>query len=297
LSSEELAASKGTMPQNTKRITLLFLVGTLVSLIMLSGSLSNLQLHAGAPFPSAGDFSSETRFFTTPSPGNANSLTLLKGIFALIFLFLMIYVTARFVALVNIKRLIRLLSIMTAMLALIILISHIPITPSTPHPSETTINPISPRFEYPVSPLGQPPGELILLVLIAFIVAVGLLVFKVLGIWLKQTGMTKQILHEAESAMNEIKSGENLRNVIFRCYIQMAHVFQEERKIERNYNMTVREFEDWLEEKGFPIVPIHQLTHLFEKARYGTQLTMKEDEKMAVESLDEIIRFCRSERN
>ena len=285
------------MPQNTKRITLLFLVGTLVSLIMLSGSLSNLQLHAGAPFPGAGDFSSETRFFTTSSPGNANFLTLLKGIFALIFLFLMIYVTVRFISLVNLKTLIRLFSFMTAMLVLIILISRIPVTPSTPRPSETSINPISPRLEYPVSPLGQPPGELILFVLIAFIVVVGLLVFKFLGTWLKQTGMTKQILHEAESALNEIKSGENLRNVIFRCYLQMTHVFQEERKIERNYSMTVREFEDWLEEKGFPSVPIHQLTHLFEKARYGTQLTMKEDEKMAVESLDEIIRFCRGERS
>lgn len=285
------------MAQHTKRITVLLLVGTLVSLILLSASLSNLQLHTGAPFPGAGDFSSETKFFTTPSAGNANSITLLKGIFALIFVFLMIYVTVRFISLVNIKRLIRLLSIMAAMLVLIILISQIQVTPSTPRPIETSINPISPRLEYPVSPLGQPPGELILLVLIAFIVAVGLLVFKVLGIWLKQTGMTKQILHEAESTLNEIKSGENLRNVIFRCYLQMTHVFQEEQKIERNYSMTVREFEDWLEEKGFPSVPIHQLTHLFEKARYGTQLTMKEDEKMAVESLDEIIRFCRGERN
>lgn len=285
------------MPQNTKRITLLFLVGTLVSLIMLSGSLSNLQLHAGAPFPGADEFGSETRFFATASTGNAYSLTLLKGIFALIFLFLMIYVAARFIALVNIKRLIRLLSVMAAMLVLIILISRIPTTPSIPRPSETGINPIAPHFEYPVSPLGQPPGGLILLVLIAFIVAVGLLVFKVWGTLLKPTDMTKQILREAESAMNEIKSGENLRNVIFRCYLQMTHALQEERKIERNNSMTVREFEDWLEEKGFPVAPIHQLTQLFEKARYGTQLTMKEDEKMAVESLNEIIRFCRSERN
>lgn len=292
-----MAASKGTMPQNTKRITLLFLVGTLVSLIMLSGSLSNLQLHAGAPFPGAGDVGSETRFFTTASPGSANSLTLLKGVFALIFLFLMIYVAARFIALVNIKRLIRLLAVMAAMLVLIILISRIPLTPSAPRPGEISINPISPPIEYPVSPLGQPPGELILLVLIAFIVVGGLLVFKVLGIWLKQTWMTKQILHEAESALNEIKSGENLRNVIFHCYLQMTRALQEERKIERGYSMTVREFEDWLEEKGFPIVPLHQLTRLFEKARYGAQLTMKEDEKTAVESLDEIIRFCRSERN
>ena len=285
------------MPQNTKRITLLFLVGTLVSLIMLSGSLSNLQLHAGVPFPSAGDSGSETRFFTTASTRNVYSLTLLKGIFALIFLFLMVYVAARFIALVNIKRLIRLLFTMAAMLVLIILIAQIPITPSTPRPSETSINPIAPPLEYPISPLGQPPGELILFVLIAFIVAIGLLVFKVWGTWLRQSGMTKQMLHEAESAMNEIKSGENLRNVIFRCYLQMSHALQEDLKVERNNNMTVREFEVWLEEKGFPIVPIHQLTELFEKARYGAQLTMKEDEQIAVESLGEIIRFCRSERD
>ncbi len=285
------------MPQNTKCITLLFLVGTLVSLIMLSGSLSNLQLRAGAPFPGAGEFSSDKTFFTNPSSENASSLTFLKGIFSILLLGLMIYVTVRFISLVNIKRLSRPLSIMAVLLVLIILIAQIPLTPSPSHPSETSINPISPRFEYPVSPLGQPPAGIILLVSIAFIIVVGLLVFKVLGMWFKQTETTKQILHEAESALNEIKSGESLRNVIVRCYLQMTHAIQEERKIERNYNMTVREFEDWLEEKGFPTVPIHQLTHLFEKARYGTQLTMKEDEQLAVESLDEIIRFCRSERN
>lgn len=286
-----------TMPQNTKRVTLLFLVGTLVSLIMLSGSLSNLQLRSGTAFPSAGEFSSETSFFTTPSSQNANSLTLLKGIFSLILLMLMIYVTVRFMSLVNMKRLKRVLSVIAALLVLLILIAQIPLTPSTPRPNETSPSPIAPHFEYPASPLGEPPGELMLLVLIVFAVVVALLVFHVWGIWLKQSGMTKQILHEAEFAIHEIQSGENLRNVIFRCYLQMTHALQEERKIERNNNMTVREFEDWLEEKGFPIVPIHQLTQLFEKARYGTQLTMKEDEKVAIESLGEIIRFCRSERN
>jgi hypothetical protein len=79
--------------------------------------------------------------------------------------------------------------------------------------------------------------------------------------------------------------------------MQMVRALQEEQRVERRYNMTVREFETWLEHEGFPIIPVHQLTRLFEKARYGTQRTMKEDEKAAVESLNEIIQFCRSERN
>ena len=89
----------------------------------------------------------------------------------------------------------------------------------------------------------------------------------------------------------------DLRNVILRCYLRMTRALQEERGIERSQNMTVREFEDWLKYKGFPTVPVRQLTSLFEKVRYGTQPTMKVDEKAAVESLNEIIQYCRRERD
>jgi hypothetical protein len=105
-----------------------------------------------------------------------------------------------------------------------------------------------------------------------------------------------QLSQEAESAVQAIKVGEGLRSAILRCYLQMARALQEEQNIERGENMTVHEFEEWLAQKGFPTVPVHQLTYLFEKVRYGQEEIDKEDETTAVESLNEIIKFCRTQR-
>jgi hypothetical protein len=84
--------------------------------------------------------------------------------------------------------------------------------------------------------------------------------------------------------------------VILRCYFQMTHSLQEEQGIERDYTMTVQEFERWLGNLGFPTIPLRQLTSLFEKVRYGKQQTNYTDEQIAIDSLNEIIQFCRSER-
>jgi hypothetical protein len=145
--------------------------------------------------------------------------------------------------------------------------------------------------------LGEPPQALVWLVTIGFVFGAGLLIIKLLKPWLYTTRIEEQVLQEAESAVNAIKAGENLRNVILRCYLQMTHILQEERRIERTYNMTVREFENWLKLEGFPSTPVQQLTRLFEKVRYDKQQTTDSDEKIATESLNEIIQFCRGEKD
>jgi len=125
---------------------------------------------------------------------------------------------------------------------------------------------------------------------------VGLLAFKILRIRLHPANIKDRLLKEAETALDAITMGENPQNVVIRCYFQMIRTLEEERGIERSYSMTTREFEDWLESNGFPIAPVRQLTRLFEKVRYGAQLTVKDGEETAVESLKEIIQFCKSER-
>ena len=288
---------KGFMTQHTKLITLILLVGTLVSLILLSASLSSLQLHNGTPFPGAGDSGSEIKLFANPISASTYSFTILKGIFALVFLILMIYIPVRLLTLITIKRVFHLLFVMVILLVVIIVISCIPPDRSTGFPGDSSdiANPFS--TEHPVSSLEETPQELIHVVLIVFVLGAGLLTLKALKFWLHAIRVKEQLLQEVETAVDAIKGGENLRNVILHCYLQMTHLLKEEQGIERSYNMTAREFEDWLESKGFPTIPVHQLTCLFEKVRYGTMPTMKEDEKTAVESLNEIIRFCRSERN
>lgn len=285
------------MTNNTKRKGLLFLFGALASLVLLAGSLSNLHFHAGTPFPSGGNSESENRFFVTLPPLETYSLPILKGIFSLIFLILMIYVPVRLLTLVNKKKVLQLIG---ALIILFLIVLSIPPVATGRHvnlPEESSILIDPPTFEYPTSPLGRPPQELIWLVIIGLVLGTGVIAIKILKQRLYLAKVADQLSQEAAFAVSAIKAGSDLGSVIIRCYLQMTRALQEERGIERIYNMTAQEFEETLELKGFPTVPVHQLTRLFEKVRYGEQQIMKNDEEAAVESLNEIIRFCRNGRN
>ena len=60
--------------------------------------------------------------------------------------------------------------------------------------------------------------------------------------------------------------------------------------------MTVREFEVALGKRGFPRQPVHQLTSLFEFARYSREPMGLEQEADAVASLEALVEFCHSGR-
>jgi hypothetical protein len=112
--------------------------------------------------------------------------------------------------------------------------------------------------------------------------------------WSVPTKVEDELLQDAEEAVKALQDGVDFRNVIIRCYLQMTQSIQKERGIERIYSMTVQEFEHWLVGIGFPIVPLQQLTSLFEKVRYGKQQIKELDEQIAINSLNEIIEFCQS---
>jgi hypothetical protein len=285
------------MTNKSKQLSLLFLAGALVTFIVLAASLSNLQLQPGTPFP-GGVASDNDAQSVAPLPSSVQtySIPLLQGIFALIFLILLINVAARLIVLVNIKRI---LQLALALVVLLILIYMLPgITPDQPafFPDEASEISKPPSFEYPVTPLGQPPQILIQLVIIGIILGIGLLISMVVKQRLNSKKIEADLLQEAEEAVNALKAGEDLRNVILRCYMQMTHSLQEEQGIERASTMTVQEFERLLEYLGFPSVPLQQLTSLFEKVRYGKQEMSEKDERIAMDSLNEIIQFYRNER-
>lgn len=280
------------MTENTKRIGLIFLVGALVSLILLAGSLSNVQLQKGTPFPGVGNLNDTNQSPSNISRNETVSIPIVRGIFALFFLILAIYVPTRLMEYINIKKLVQFLLVMIVLLGLITLLPSIKPSESSIVTDNSIAQPTVAIESYPISPLGQPPKEFIRIVLVVVGLGIGLLAFKILKQSNKSTGVEAHLLQEAEDAVNALLSGKDLRNVIIRCYLQMTFSLQEEQGIERNEHLTVREFEDWLQHKGFPVDPVHQLTSLFEKVRYSKQPTSKDDEKMAMDCLNEIIRFC-----
>jgi hypothetical protein len=285
------------MTQKTQRIGLLLLIGVLLSIILLTASLSNLKLHSGTPFPGIGSAVDARQPISSFSPQDTLSLPVVRGIFALFFLILLIYVPARLIVFVNFKKLFLFVLAMIVLLGLVTLIPRIAPSQSTSIPIESTEAPPPPAESYPVAPLGQPPRTLIQIVILVGAMGIGALVFIILRHSPSSSTVEEQLRQEAEDAVQALLSGSDLRNVIIRCYLQMTHALQEEQGIERNEHMTVREFENWLEFKGFPANPVHQLTSLFEKVRYGQQQISSGDETIAIESLNEIIQFCQSGSN
>jgi hypothetical protein len=284
------------MSYSTKRTVLLSLTVALVSLVLLSSSLSNVQLHAGAPFPSGGDSETIVQPITSLPPMDTYSNPFLRGIFSLILLILMIYVAARLISLIKLKQIFGLFLTIIVLFALVIILPRVAPGKPTLLPEETSSVTIPPSFNYPTSPLGKPPQALIWFVIIGFVLGASFLVIKVLQRQMGSAQVQEQLGQEAQNAVNALNAGENLKNVILRCYLQMTRALQDAQGMERNNDMTVREFENWLELKGVPRIPVRQLTQLFEKVRYGKLQLGENDERMGVESLNEIIIYCRREK-
>ncbi len=99
----------------------------------------------------------------------------------------------------------------------------------------------------------------------------------------------KRIAEEAQVALEAIRAGGDLKNIILRCYAEMSRVLHEQRNIQRPQYMTPHEFEAALEGRGLPPEPVRTLTRLFEEVRYGTKLPGEWEERQALDSLAAIV--------
>jgi Domain of unknown function (DUF4129) len=147
------------------------------------------------------------------------------------------------------------------------------------------------------SPLGTVPVALF------WLVGIGLFVSSILlGIWIftpssRQETTIDLLGLEAENALQSLRTGLDLQDVIIKCYRQMSLALEKEQGIERKDSMTTREFENLLETAGVPHDPIHQLTQLFEAVRYGHWQPNSADEQKAINCLEAIMLFSREKRN
>jgi hypothetical protein len=154
-----------------------------------------------------------------------------------------------------------------------------------------------PPVDFEIVPIDQPPSELYWMVGIGLMVgllSVGVFLF----LRADQKPIYKnELIEEVNSALKGIQDGKELRNIIINCYFQLNQIIKEEYEIEREKSLTAREFENYLHDKGIPIKPIHQITTVFEKVRYGNILTSSDDEQIVIESLVEIRSSCQEKRS
>jgi hypothetical protein len=162
---------------------------------------------------------------------------------------------------------------------------------------------IAPPIDMPVatpkpvvtSPLGSAPPWLL------WFVGIGLLVATVLVVmWIVASSRSSKPIDfvglEAEKAMQALRGGVGLKDVIIRCYRQMSLALKQDQGIEREAFMTTGEFERLLERAGIPHEPIHQLTQLFDAVRYGNWQSNATDEQRAIRCLEAIMEHSRAAR-
>lgn len=102
-----------------------------------------------------------------------------------------------------------------------------------------------------------------------------------------------QLLFEAESAINRLEQGGDLRDTIQRCYAEMSRVVRQSRGLRRDASVTPSEFITHLERAGLPSNAVRDLTHLFEAVRYGGAQYGPEDEQRALASLRTVVQACK----
>lgn len=284
------------MTLDSKQRRVIALVATLIATLLLAASLSNLDLLPGKPFPGA-SLAEDARFSqATAALLKVYAFPFLQGILALVFALLLIYTLTRLLQWLDLKRIARWGLGLVVLLGAMLAIPRTPIGQVAHQPGGFTPMETAPAEVYNVTPLGTPPPGIVWLAGVILLGSLGLVVVRAL----KRQGGPPQngdpFLEGAEAAAQALQAGLDLHNVILRCYAHMSQAIQEERGMAREGTLTAREFERALADQGFPAGPVHQLTALFERVRYGTHLSDSRDEALALDSLEEIIRYCRQGR-
>jgi len=286
------------MTKNSKRWALILSSVAIIAMLFLAGGLSGLEFGARQPFLLAQLWADASD--APPTLPKTEKLILLFRMFLavalVLFPFSLIYVLlsrkARKRLLRNIISLL-LFIVLSYMLAngQLNLLNRNAITLP-----DVSLQPVAPGSELTfIAPTSQWP---------AFIVSLGLALLitaLVLGalwfIWRcyaqRPPAPLEQLAQEAQGALNALQAGGDIKNVIIRCYFEMSQVLSVQRGIQRQSEMTPREFEVQLKALGLPSRPVQQLTRLFEAVRYGNTAPGAEEERQAVESLSAIIQACK----
>jgi len=279
-----------------RRHALIYLASAAALIILIGAALPRLALGPGLPLP---------RFtggqIVVPSAPGQPPVAAPAGLFfkVLTALALATFVAYLVYALARTRlwreALRRGLSVLLVLLAVIGLLSLVVV-----QLPDAQVGPALPRGEdlpqeeafVPV-PLGEPPPWLIWFVGGVLVAAAGALLLVALR-ERKQGAGRRQWQVEAEAARQAILAGDDLEDVIVRCYLRMSAALQAEQGIERAPSMTTGDFERLLATHGVPQAPVHELTCLYEAVRYGRWRPGPGDEARALQSLEAILQPSRT---
>ncbi len=279
------------MQNSRKHVIAALILASLIGVVVLSSGLSGLQLKPGEPFPS-GALPAHTDGRGIPPPGNLGSLSIFRGVLAVVLVVLMIYVPARLISLIDLRKLVAPVAILVMLLLLALTVPDIPVGQAVYRPQGTGGGAsASSGQEY--APLSRVPLPLFWLVGVALLAGAGALIVQVYRARLLQSSLADQLGEQAKQALDSLEIGADPRDVILYCYVQMSRCIENVYGLRREEHLTVREYRDRLERHGLPAMPLMNLSALFEKVRYGRRPIDPLEERQAEASLQQIISFCR----
>lgn len=266
-------------------------------MILLAAGLPGHPFQAGAPIPGAQISAPVDPAVQTAAPvKTVVSPGLLQGVLALAILLILIILLASLLKKSNLKRIAALAAGLGILFALFALLPQASWDRDASAP-ENLPTAQQPTMEYHIAPIGEPPGDLFGWVIAGLVLCAAVLIAGLLVRAYRQRQKEDPIALEAENAFQAVIEGRDISSVIIQCYLNMERAVAEEQGFERNEAVTPREFENELVKRGIPRVPVHQLTRLFEKVRYGSQALDRKGEQEAVNCLTAIRAACqRDER-
>jgi hypothetical protein len=98
-----------------------------------------------------------------------------------------------------------------------------------------------------------------------------------------------QLVRSAQAALRQIDAGQNLRDVVLRCYHEMTQAAAQKKHLTRPEYVTPHEFSLSLEKAGLPAEQVQRLTALFEAVRYGHKTPGVKERSEAVACLQAVV--------
>jgi hypothetical protein len=279
------------MTDRLQKKILLYIGLIMIGIILLAAGLPALELKSGAPLP--GVESIQETSVTNLVPSLPETRLLLKFPLAAVFILVAVLIMIYLLKNLQFKKILLLAGLLLLIGSLFYLIDQIQLSSATTSVMVTQTNEsVVSGTPYEFSPVGQPPQNLFTFIAIGLCIAAAAAITLLFFQSPRKAQKRGLLAEKADLALNAIRSGEDLGDLIIRCYLQMEAIVKEEKGIQRSESLTPREFEEQLAENGIPEEQIQQLTRLFEKARYSNRESDFEERQLAIACLSSIIQSC-----
>jgi hypothetical protein len=284
-----------------KRNTLVLLGVVTVLILILAMSLPTLVLSPGQPF-SLEQPQLQALGMSGAMSGGDTIVWIIRGVVAIALVLFPLYILYSLMTPEGRQRLITDLIVLSLLFLLANYLQKLPLQANL-QPQQQVAG--VPQITNDVSPLpdsvfvATPPVWLTPLIIVIASILVVIVIFvgiRVLRPRPSNENSLDDLAEEAQKAIENLNLGGDLRITVIHCYREMMHIVKQQKGIERETAMTVREFEDYLISSGLPEEAIQTLSRLFEQVRYGGTLENSRQEELALSCLADIVDACKVNR-